>query len=124
MDVSVAFEQAPKRIVGARGETLSCLVRKRLGKAMCCYGVELLTVVEAQAAVPNLAKRARLFENGIENRLEVPRRRIDDLQHLGGRGLLIQCFTRLGEQPRVLHRDDRLGREVFEESNLLFRKQP
>ena len=55
---------------------------------------------------------------------EITGRRVYHLQDLGGRGLLIQCFTRLGEQPCVLHRNDRLCGEVFEESNLLFRKQP
>ena len=34
------------------------------------------------------AKVMRLLENRLEYRREVARRRIDDLQHLGGRGLL------------------------------------
>jgi len=34
----------------------------------------------------------RLFEHRIEHRREVARRRIDDLQHLGGGGLLLQCL--------------------------------
>ena len=40
-------------------------------------------------------------------------RGIDNLQHLGGRSLLLQGFARLGNQTRVLHRDDRLGGEVL-----------
>ena len=36
------------------------------------------------------------------------RRRIDDLQDLGGRGLLLQCLAGLGDQPRILDRDHRL----------------
>ena len=40
-------------------------------------------------------------------------------KHLGGRGLLLQGLARLGDQPRVLHRDDRLRREVLQQRDLL-----
>jgi len=61
----------------------------------------------------------RLLQNRVEYRREVAGRGIDDPQYFSGRGLLFQCFTRLGQQPRVLHRDHRLRREVLEERNLL-----
>jgi len=50
----------------------------------------------------------RLLQNRIEYRGEITGRRIDDLQYLGGRGLLLQRLARLGQQPRILHCDDRL----------------
>ena len=45
-------------------------------------------------------------------------------KHLGGRGLLLQSFARLGDQPRVLHRDDRLRREVLQQRDLLVGERP
>src|SRR5207244_691989 len=55
---------------------------------------------------------------------EVAGRRIDDLQYPGGRGLLLQRLARLGQQPRVLHRDYRLRGEVFEQRDLFLGKRP
>ena len=66
----------------------------------------------------------RLFEHRVEHRREVAGRGIDDLQHLGGRGLLLQRLARLGDQPRILHRDDRLRREAFEQRDLLVGERP
>ena len=64
-------------------------------------------------------KRMRLLQHRVEHRREIAGRRIDDLQDLGGRGLLLQRLARLGDQPRVLHRDDRLRREVLQQRDLL-----
>jgi hypothetical protein len=59
--------------------------------------------------VPRVAPQCvRLFQYRFEDRLEVTGRGIDDLQHLGRRGLLLQRLAQLGQQPRVLDRDDRL----------------
>ena len=63
-------------------------------------------------------RRMRLFEHRVEHRREIAGRGIDDLQYLGGRGLLLQCLARLGQEPRVLHRDDRLRREILEQRDL------
>jgi len=54
------------------------------------------------------------FEHRIEYGGEVAGRTVDDLQYLGGRGLLLQGLARLGQEPRILHRDDRLRREVLQ----------
>ena len=64
------------------------------------------------------------FEHRVEHRREVAGRRIDDLQHLGRRGLLLQRLARLGQEPCVLHRDDRLRREVLQQCYLLLGKWP
>jgi hypothetical protein len=54
-----------------------------------------------------------LLQNGVEHRHQITGGRIDNPEHLGGRGLLLQGFAGLVDQPRVLHRDDRLRREVL-----------
>src|SRR5215470_932456 len=64
-------------------------------------GARSLKSIESGASC--LAPRHRLFEHGIEHRGEVAGRGVDDLQHLGGCGLLCQGLARLGQQPRVLH---------------------
>ncbi len=57
---------------------------------------------------------------GIEYRLQIEFRLADDLQHVADRGLVFERFLQVAravaqfvEQPRVLHRDDRLRREAL-----------
>ena len=64
------------------------------------------------------------FPGSVEHRREVARRRIDDLQHFGGRSLLFQRLALLRDQPCILHRDHRLGGEVFQQRDLLIREWP
>ena len=45
-------------------------------------------------------------------------------KYLGGRGLLLQGLARLGQEPRVLHRDHRLRGEILQQRDLLFREWP
>src|SRR3954462_6806773 len=52
------------------------------------------------AVAPPISRRSpaqphRLVEHRVEHRREVAWRRIDDLQHLGGRGLLVERLARL-----------------------------
>ena len=63
--------------------------------------------------------------NGFEDGLEVECRAADDLQHLGGRGLLLQRLGHLAiaglqllEQPHVLDGDDGLVGEGLEQLDL------
>ena len=70
-----------------------------------------------------LAQSHRLFQHRVEHRRQIAGRGVDHLQHLGGRGLLLQRLALLGQQPRVLHRDHRLGGEVFQQGNLLVGKR-
>src|SRR6516225_199308 len=83
------------------------------------YGVKGIPIKRRKRAERNLAEFHRLFEDRIEHGREVAGRRIDDLQYLGSRGLLLQSLARLGQEPRVLHRDDRLRREVLQQRDLL-----
>ena len=65
------------------------------------------------------AKPRRRFDQRVENRLEVESRAADDLEHVGGRGLLLQRFAQFVEQPRILDGDDRLCGKVLHQRNLL-----
>ena len=51
--------------------------------------------------------------------LQIEGRAADDLEHVGGGGLLLQRFAQLVEQPRVLDGDDGLGGEVLDQFDLL-----
>ena len=72
--------------------------------------------------MPNLASQMLhgILQHGLEHRLQIARRAGDDLQHLAGRGLLLQrlgqivgALAQLVEQPRVLDGDHGLGGESF-----------
>ena len=63
-----------------------------------------------------LAQPRRRFDQRIEHGLQIERRAADDLEHVGGGGLLLQRFAQLVEQPRVLDGDDGLGGEVLTSS--------
>jgi len=50
----------------------------------------------------------------------------DDVEHVAGRGLVFERFfevaravAQLDEQPRILHRDDRLSSEILQQCSLL-----
>src|SRR6516225_389074 len=57
----------------------------------------------------------------MEYRLQVAWRRANNLEHIGGGGLLLQRFAQLVQQPRVLDGDDGLGGKVLDELDLLVR---
>jgi hypothetical protein len=76
--------------------------------------MHVFAVVGPEGAHLGLAQPRRLFEHRFEHRGEVAGRSIDDLQHLGSRGLLLQGFASLRQEARVLHRNHRLRREIFE----------
>ena len=59
------------------------------------------------------AQPRRRFDQRIEHRLQIEGRAADDLEHVGGGGLLLQRFAQLVEQARVLDGDDGLGGEVL-----------
>src|SRR5437660_816034 len=69
---------------------------------------ETLVVIGPQYAKPGFAQPYGFFEHSAEHRGEIAGRGVDDLEDLGGRGLLLQSLARLGQEPRILDRDDRL----------------
>ena len=59
-----------------------------------------------------LAQPGRRFDQRVEHRLQIEGRAADDLEHVGGGGLLLQRFAQLVEQAGVLDGDDSLGGEI------------
>src|SRR5215471_17850233 len=119
MREALAVDQSPYRMAGTGLAALSQLIRQRFRVASCREGAECLAIAKQQAAVGGTAKGVGLLQNRVEDRGEVAGRRIDDLQYLGGCGLLFERLTRLVDEPRILHRDDRLRREVLQQPDLL-----
>ncbi len=105
------FDNAPERISRVRANSAPDEFLKPGGYAARRCRFEPLPVVEHEAAKRRLAELRRLLQHCVEHRGEVTRRGIDDPQHLGGRGLLLQGLARLGQEPRILHRDHRLVSE-------------
>src|SRR5260370_20786201 len=104
--------------------TLPQNISEFVRRGMRREGMQTLDGVELQAPMSGAAKGVCLFEHRVEDWGEVAGRGVDDLQYLGGCGLLIQCFARLSDEPRVLHRDDGLRREIFDERDFFFGKRP
>jgi len=78
-----------------------------------------------------LAQPRRRFDQRVEYGAEVERRAADDLEHVGGGGLLLQRFAQivgalaqLVEQAGVLDGDDRLGGKILHQGNLLVVERP
>ena len=74
---------------------------------------ETIAVKGREAAECRFAQRCGLLQHHIEHRGEVAGRGVDDLQYLGSRSLLLQGLACLGQQSRVLHRNDGLLREIL-----------
>ena len=88
-------------------------------------GAKRLFVVKEQIAEVSVADPRGVLQHGLEHRLQLARRTADDLQHLGGRRLLLQRLAQLArarlhlvEQPRVLDRDHRLVGEGRDQLDL------
>src|SRR5215471_5433252 len=88
-------------------------IRKRFWYAMHRDRAEIFAVVQEHRPGVRSAERVCVVQNGVEHWREVTGRRVDDLQDLSGRGLLFQCLARLGQEPGVLDRDDRLVGEIL-----------
>ncbi len=85
---------------------------------------EMLVIIKKQTPLRGAAKGVRLLEYRIEYRGEVTGRTVDDPQYLGRRGLLVERLARLRNEPRILHRDHRLGGEVLQQRDLLVGERP
>ena len=68
--------------------------------------------------------RAADFDERLQHGLQIEGRAADDLEHVGGGGLLLQRFAQLVEQPCVLDGDDGLRGEVLDQLDLLVGKGP
>ena len=70
----------------------------------------------------SFTKLRRRFDKRVEHDLQIEGRAADDLQYVCSRGLLLQRFAQLVEQPRVLDRDDGLGGEARDQRDLFISK--
>src|SRR6516225_10620613 len=66
-----------------------------------------------------LAKASGRFDERIQYRLKIEGRAADYLEHVGGRGLLLQRFPQLVEQAGVLDGDDGLAGKILDQRDLL-----
>src|SRR6516165_1576951 len=89
MDGALAFDDMPARKIGSWSVAPLHSLDHCLRKAARRHPAEFLAVPELQAAVGRITQRVRLLQDCVENRRKVARRRIDNLQDLGGRGLLL-----------------------------------
>ena len=92
---------------------------------------QLFAIAQHQRTERGTAQGMGLFQDCVENRHEVPWRRIDDLKHVAGRGLVFERFlevvralAQFAKQPRVFHRDDRLRGEILQERYLFVGECP
>src|SRR5215831_7507448 len=86
---------APPRVI--RPDALSQPAGERLRYAMTGDRAEVLAVAQKQASEFGPAEAVRLFQDCVKHRRESAGRRIDYLQYLGSRGLLLQRFAGLGQ---------------------------
>src|SRR5262245_25266709 len=66
-----------------------------------------------------LTKAGGGFDQRIENRLQIECRAADDLEHVGGGGLLLQRLAQLVQQPGILDGYNGLRSEILDQRNLL-----
>ena len=63
-------------------------------------------VTQLQRAKLSVTDAHRILQHRLEHRLQLTGGAADDLEHVGGCGLLLKRFAQFVEQPRVLDRDD------------------
>ena len=115
-----AVDQPLKR-AARRGRLRLTEALDELGRNAAVYHREEVFAVKSQkAAEGGAAQTHRFFQHRVEYRRQVAGRGVDDLQHFGGCGLLLQRFSRFGQQPRILHRNDRLRGEVLQQGDFSF----
>ena len=81
-----------------------------------------ITLAKCKTAKPGLAKRRRILEYRLKNRLKFARRRADNAQYICCSCLLFQRLPQFIEQPRVLDGNRGLRGKVFKKVNLFFSK--
>ena len=59
------------------------------------------------------------FDQRLQHGLQVECRTADHLEHIGGRSLLLQGLAQLAKQAGVFDRDNRLGRKILQQFDLL-----
>src|SRR5262245_20585977 len=83
------------------------------------FEVEDLAPWSAYGHHVGLAQPGGGLDQRVEHGFEIERRAADDLEHIGGGGLLLEGLAEFVEQPGVLDRDDGLIREGLDHRELL-----
>src|SRR5262249_46025592 len=92
-----------------------------------CHSVARDKTVAALLGPPNVrhfcvAQPRRRLDQRVEHGLQVKGGAADDLEHVGGGGLLLERFAQLVEQARILDGDDGLAGEALYQLDLLVGK--
>ena len=130
-----AFERHPPGDAVATGDECSLALGRPILGLRCTderrhVAVDLALAYCDRSGI-GAAKPDGGFGNCVQHRLHIGGRAADDVEHVAGRGLVFERFfevaragLQFAEQPRVLHRDDCLGGEVFQERDLFVRERP
>src|SRR5262249_33531017 len=95
--------RAAERSVGGRADHRFAPTRlsECRWRSMQGHSAESLALAQVERAKLGLADAHRVCQHGLKYRLKLAPRTADDLEHLGGRALLLQCLgkvpPRLGE---------------------------
>src|SRR5262249_2606038 len=81
--------------------------------------IKELTIEAEDECLIRLAQPCRRLDQRVEHGLKIESRAADDLEHVGGGGLLLKRFAQLVEQANVLDGDDGLAGGGWEQSDLL-----
>src|SRR5262245_41620119 len=116
---------SPGERVSARGNgMLPCKFLHLRRHAMKRRDAVNIAITKEDDRLLCLTKPTRRLDKRVEHRLEVECRSADDLEHIGGSGLLLERFAKLAEQASVLNRNDCLMGEGFHQLDLLVGKWP
>ena len=123
-----AFERHPPDETTATGSKSSLAGERPM---IGFYSVVGHSAVDLALAYPDrrgivAAKSGSRFGDCVQHRLHIGGRSADDVEHVAGRGLIFERFfevagagLQFAQQPRVLHRDDRLVGEGAHQFDLL-----
>ena len=111
----VALQQDPpcERPPAACYGRCGCKLDELLGQSIVGGKLKTRTLRANDSSHIRLAQPGGRLDQRIEHGLQIERRAADDLEHVGGGGLLLQRFAQLVEQARVLDGDDGLRGEVL-----------
>ena len=107
---------ADKRCFGSGAERLVARFLDRQGVRCEMPPQKCVVLAQIERAEFRSAYIGRIRQYGVEDRLKLARRGTDYLEDVGGGGLLLQRFTQLAEQPRILDRDHRLVGKILTNS--------
>src|SRR6516225_4151800 len=107
------FNHTSKRVSRSRLNSSRDEFPERRGRALVRNWIKSLPIIGHQSTKRRLAQGMGFFEDRLEHWREIAGRGVDDTQHLGRGRLLLQRFASFGNEPRVLHCDHRLRREIL-----------